>query len=1490
MCLLPPRYACNECSSSNARCAVFVVSDLDPRTQTPVPRFTPRTTAEACVACGHAWASHNGVPCQDPTHPNFPFRRGGFEGSKCGGFYSNDLRWSFLTVCICLALWTSHQTVDPPVIPGAPVAPSVPVPASVPPTLSLSVAAPVSAFHGVATAAPITAFQGVPPAIGGSANTRRMASALRTLPQHQATSNTRGSRRAYPSASPFSQNVSILVAIFPLTIPGDHEPAGYGTRVLKARNNDMLDVLNRFGSHHLLVQVDVPRHGLASPPDFTQQITTALALHGMALPPPSETLPDGGSAQLTRQPLALLSPTRRLDIVTFKPHPTINANNFGAEEFTRLARKFTNPDPSAGPNSILIFVAPRFGHLLGPINHPHFVSQDLPGDGLNLPHSCFGIRMLDRLPLQGSSIYPDPECLEGICPAPETVRIVTPPPSSSVRMAIPPLVAPSSLIRPRSLSDSSPSAGRRVRVCPPALDRLSPTLQAPPPRLLQPPVPTFPPVQRSEQVPPLIPQQEIATAAQVQTFRDRVKHEASRPRVPFVPRLVMHARGIDDGARFVVSLLGQVNARLPPLLPDGIISCSSPINSKASFLKDGHAFKIGVRPSGDEVSFGPGPERAVYRRCIELMTEDTTMWQQSPHSRFVVPVFTPGNVEVPGRIALFEAHGSVLAIHSVILGHGPNPISIWLVLALCMGRDAMLKSQRYLAALDPAAFECLAPWFMFNAHDTIPAHPLHPFNQFLFNVMDIQPAMIQSPRTPEVHDNWTVLFMSKVLLNRTDVFSHPEFLALRRGLDIKMGPTSFISELGGLNGMLRVFAAMYNLRVQNVVNVSSRLSWQILLHAANGTTPYYGAIFRLLVERYVGHVGHPMEFRGTVVDEDEWCKGINDSTLRARLLLQAASDSDLLPSSDSWCLKFRFVGITTVNDPNPRPLHFHTCMYEVDVKISQPLEDLLMRSCVKLDDSNHSTAFDLWFHGSDHETPSDEDPPNEAMQRRTNEWEILVPITDDVFEVGPTRSPTPDIFGGGSGQRGVAPGMTNVRSMLAHLQESLAQDEQDERDRHMDSDEEPGPPAELTILSVDAGEGTFQERADRLIQEILQLQPGFGRPSTQSPGASPTPMELVLSPPRRHAVPLSASIIEPRGAGMISVTDMQGNSRSAMYFVGIQTLALARSFCQTRSFTDAHSNDGAVFTRLQLAGGPVGRALSSISDRQTFFVGASDYPVDIGNDHTNHRYNFREIGSLFEVEQHHGANVHFFPIPDSPARSALIQSQRAPGDIDVYVLYLYHPDADSLALTDASPANADVHDSLAPPQSIVQPLPVLSGSMTASHDNPVLDTVTSYLRTRFAPEYSQLTAWRASSYGSAYSHCLIERQIMRICQLLGIGLLGRNHTPAIVCSMTVRLDDVVAAAGINAQTFSTYRTELRLIKEAHLILRRLHRAGQLPQGHKPLLDCLEVMLSERTLSADATRPLPGSEQSAEAEFSAVRMTISTVMIQVRQVIDTFGNT
>ncbi|KAJ6469810.1 hypothetical protein C8R45DRAFT_1104951 [Mycena sanguinolenta] len=270
----------------------------------------------------------------------------------------------------------SHNPAEPPaytVLPGASGAASFTA-GTATPTLSVSAPAPVTAFQGVAPAvAPITSYQGVPPTVAGSTSTRRLASALRTLPQHQAilTSSQQsshcGSRRPFPSASPFSQNVSVLVAIYPLTIPGIYEPAGFGTHPLKARNDDMLDVLHRLQAHDLLVSVSVPRQGLASPVDFTRQIGAALAVHGKALPPSPHASTDPDAGQLTKQPLALLSPTRRLDIITFKPHPTISANSFGIEEFTKLGRKFANPDPTAGPNSILIFI----GNFLVPL--PQFI-------------------------------------------------------------------------------------------------------------------------------------------------------------------------------------------------------------------------------------------------------------------------------------------------------------------------------------------------------------------------------------------------------------------------------------------------------------------------------------------------------------------------------------------------------------------------------------------------------------------------------------------------------------------------------------------------------------------------------------------------------------------------------------------------------------------------------------------------------------------------------------------------------------------------------------------------------------------------------------------------------------------------------------------------------------------------------------------------------------------------------------------------------------
>jgi hypothetical protein len=270
---------------------------------------------------------------------------------------------------------------------------------------------------------------------------------------------------------------------------------------------------------------------------------------------------------------------------------------------------------------------------------------------------------------------------------------------------------------------------------------------------------------------------DIAPLEMFADFQTTFRLEAGRPIIPFASRLNIHAHTVDDAAKFLVPLLiflhqhpNRDNTEPFLELPSGVISCT-PIRSVHSFFKTGRSIRLfvpfqfplyffllsdnvfacsGVRNGSaevTEVSFGPGPERAVYRRAIELMVEDHNLWQHGAHSQYMIPVLAPGAVNVVDRRLAFQVHGSLLALHCYILSSGPVPVSIWLLLALCLGEKAMLlpNLNRYIAALDPVAYDCLAPWFALKADDIIPNDIMHPFNQFLINVMDMQVGRFHPP-------------------------------------------------------------------------------------------------------------------------------------------------------------------------------------------------------------------------------------------------------------------------------------------------------------------------------------------------------------------------------------------------------------------------------------------------------------------------------------------------------------------------------------------------------------------------------------------------------------------------------------------------------------------------------------------------------------------------------------------------------------------------
>ncbi|KAJ7636762.1 hypothetical protein FB45DRAFT_1056053 [Roridomyces roridus] len=965
MCLLSPRFACTKCPQ-NSRCAAFVASDINSRTGAVTPRITPYSSSENCAGCGHPWISHKATPCSDPTHPNHAYRRGGYTSTDCGGFYSDSLTWSFLTACVCLAQWMSHALVESssPTNAGPPsVSHPVPTPVTSASHPSLSVSAPI----------PVSAFGGLPAPIAGTSEQRRTESALRNLPQHQLASSSgsgsRTSRRPYPGGSNvFNDNVSIVVALWPLVIPGLHEPAGHGTTVLKSQNSNMVAVLNRLKQHHLLVTVNIPRTGLASLPDIVAQFDVALKPHKLSAPRHPNLLTTEEAKEFEKQPFILLSPTRREDVFTFRPHPSINFNTFGNDELTKTAKKFKNPLPNATPGQRLLFFAPTFGHINGPINDTAFSAQTLPSGSLDLAHPCFSTRVVDGLPLAGNAILPDPECMTGHCPEPSSIAM-TPPPAQLAPMG--------SLVRARSPSDSqaSPSSTRHVRQ---RIDSFPDANTAP--FLISAfncvaPA-TFPVLKRAD-VAPLVVGTDIASVEDVQEFHDLLARETIRASVPYVRRFDLHATTIDAAAQAIVPILKHVehqqatDAVVPAL--EGIVDCS-PIRSKQSFFREGGIIQLGVRESSNEsVSFGPGPRQAVYRRAILLMVNNHDFWQQAPNSSFVVPLLSPGSFNVPTRTSFFTAYGSLLAIHCFTLSTGPHPVSIWVLLALALGRKGLLIPKEYLAALDPPAFECLAPWLMLGPDDTIPTHPLHPFNQFLMNVMDMQPSMMTSPRTQDEHDNWSISFMCKVLLGHANPFEHPEFRALQEGMDVAVGRTSFSLKLASApEQALPFFAALYDRGIRQKKDITDHLSYRILIHAKDCSTRSFAALFRLLMNRFLDGTGYPDALRDTVVDAEEWSRQLNNTLLRVNLLLQAATDSDLLPFG-KWKIQFNFVGVDTVApESDPRPLHFHTCSTTVDVKITRALENLLLSSSVRLDDPTHCTAFDVWFQGQlmsrDHNT------------------------------------------------------------------------------------------------------------------------------------------------------------------------------------------------------------------------------------------------------------------------------------------------------------------------------------------------------------------------------------------------------------------------------------------------------------------------------------------------------------------------------------------
>ncbi|KAJ7722236.1 hypothetical protein DFH07DRAFT_972031 [Mycena maculata] len=267
----------------------------------------------------------------------------------------------------------------------------------------------------------------------------------------------------------------------------------------------------------------------------------------------------------------------------------------------------------------------------------------------------------------------------------------------------------------------------------------------------------------------------------------------------------------------------------------------------------------------------------------------------------------------------------------------------------------------------------------------------------------------------------------------------------------------------------------------------------------------------------------------------------------------------------------------------------------------------------------------------------------------------------------------------------------------------------------------------------------------------------------------------------------------------------------SLYFVGVQTPMGSRTFVQPLQLA---APDSTLLTRLIAAGRPLGRALGRLGNYGAYLVGTAKVPIAIEADYMSHRHNFRELGSWHDMQTSPTLGA-LAPVPHSRLSSDLLTAHNMDLDADVYVLYVYHEDADTL--TGTQPAlNAAI------------PLPPTAVGPAVGPT--ARNSTTEYLRGTFPAYFERITHAQAT-YGTAYQHCLIERYIGSICREVGI-VFGRTITPGrTTAGLDIYPNDVSTAAGIAPTTFSSYRTDFTKARKVRTLLQRyrdLREQGPVP--------------------------------------------------------------
>nr|GAT55403.1 predicted protein [Mycena chlorophos] len=715
-------------------------------------------------------------------------------------------------------------------------------------------------------------------------------------------------------------------------------------------------------------------------------------------------------------PFELLKLSRKdhNDIYTLSELGTDNGRLYSAQLLiAEDSRMFTFP-PNRPENCINTFITPAFGDLLGPIPagrfHPCFrlhVSARLPDPTQSLPlgaAECFEycIKVVNEY-RQYKGLFPDPTSLvpsrrprlasldysEG---SNTRQRLDNPGPSS--RNSRQPLfdeelpdLGPQEDYAFSSASDYG-LFGQSFLNLDTSFDVLSsPDTEQPPvaeaadarkdpmdhsdlaPLLIR-----LPAVLLADELTPLEPGTDKLSAEDVNDWAAAVWQDVDFEQ-PTARPIVITAEDQDSAACFILDVLGhlQLNPHNQPIYnlngrPVDLRSkitahnADSPRFRLASLFAQYQSITL---VSNAQESFGDGPKMSVYRAVATTIAKTSSHWRKAYGSELYHPIceFGPRS---PADLQLFEIHGRALGLVTYTLKGAPLPVSPWVFLVALGGKEAIDSLSPHICRhLDPAGWALLQHVFDLKPTDVLNLQ--HPLLHGIIDLFNRMPESLCRVREPDIHQHWISCLKCAFMLGEAEPFERPEYQRFAEGLRRFSGTTPFLDNL--VFSPILFITTLWDCQVHSVDDVGKLLYFLVESDGIKRSTRDFAKNFELRIRLYLQGIGHVRETRDVLPPHlhAHFDAHMNNPLLRAKLLLNATTEGDVLPSDPTEHVEFtvraspppagRRMAATSKAKTLPEAMIISTCSKTVTVTLSRALREMLQEEVY-----GAGSKFEAWFH------------------------------------------------------------------------------------------------------------------------------------------------------------------------------------------------------------------------------------------------------------------------------------------------------------------------------------------------------------------------------------------------------------------------------------------------------------------------------------------------------------------------------------------------